>query len=142
MSLDCVAPHRDVIAVAVALNAWLTPSMVLLHRGAADAFLRAWRWALLPSRAAGFTIPAILLAAIAKHLLWISFTARVFAPSSGVFVADVVQHHRASGRALALMSDVDLIKSVKREFRASLRYIESHHAKLFRCMRAFVQHVM
>ena len=138
---DCVSAHRNVVAIAGVLDTWLTPEMVLLHRGAADAFARAWRWELLPSRRAGFTIPTILLVAITKHLLWISFTARVFA-SASVDMADVVQHHRVSGFALANLSDDDLIASVKREFRASLRFVERHHVKLFRCMARFVRHVL
>ena len=138
---DCVSLHRDVDAVAAALDAWLMPEMVLLHHGAADAFERAWRWALLPSRSAGFTIPVILLVAIAKHLLWISFTARVFANAS-VDMADVVHHHHVYGSALANLSDDDLVESVKREFRASLRFVENHHVKLFRCMARFVRHVL
>jgi hypothetical protein len=97
-------------------------------------------------RTRGYSFVAILLAAIAKHQMWITFTARVFGGAvgdGGVGVRDVAlfsDAQRTVLRGAGVVADrsvEQVIDDSKREFISTLRHLDSHATKWSACIRRF-----
>ena len=75
ITLDCPIMAMSVCRV---VGDWFAVQMRTVDRRASDGFSEAWAWQLVPARRKPWTLLAIMLAAIAKHQIWITFTAIVF----------------------------------------------------------------
>ena len=151
-NLDCHRHDGMAIIVRDALDAYLTPILLQRDFRAAGAFKAAWQWSLSPSLSA-FASLAILLSAIAKHHIWVTFTARVF---GGAVPADVVasgnsvgvispsfhfsnlqQLYRSSSALAGTRTVQQVIDDSKREFISTLRYLEANQPSRFARLKRF-----
>ena len=125
--------------VAAALEAWLTPALIAYDARHSTAFLSAWKWQLRPSRRNSGTFLAIMLVAIAKHRIWVHFTARVFGAGSD-------DPFRMARHPLPLTIDmlaVDAIVShCKSDLRSFLRRGAATRPRLFRQLSAIATTLM
>ena len=89
-----------------------------------------------------------MLAAIAKHELWVSFAARMFAGrhsnvgDDGAFSDDL--HHLVDrgDAAIRVRTAAEVVDGIKAEFVAALRYMKQKHVKWFRCMAFTVEPIL
>jgi len=138
VTVDCVSAVRNVLAVFAALEAWLMPMLLRADSRATNAFCLAWHWMLRPSRRRAYSIVAILLAGIAKQLLWSSFASRAFGGGESALAVS----ESASARVGTLVLDVDLIAVAKRELLATVRFALQRYPKLYRCLARFARHLV
>jgi len=130
-------------AVRGALSAWLSPLLVRAG-GSPTTFADAWAWALRPARRRGYEFVAVMLAAIAKHRLWVHFTARVFGSQATTSMTPeigdgddddeatslIMQHTPMAGAAAVTV----VVERCKSELRSWLRVVKARRPKWFGCV--------
>ena len=129
VTLDC--PGGLVPAVRRALGEWL--KCVLSGPSLVDAFDKAWTWQLRPSNRKAAKFVAIMVAAIAKHRVWLHFTARVFADASDPF-----RMSRGMPLALGVEAEEAVVKECKRDLRLFLRRLQKLKPSVFSLINSVV----